>query len=87
MQYEHEGVEIDLSILELQTYSIDSGIDQRKPHHRTSRVWTRQAIEFDNIKSCQTIEKSAEFPYLVHIARNVANHLIPTTYGLQYNCG
>ena len=22
-----------------------------------------------------------------HIARNAANHLIPTTYGLQYNYG
>ena len=27
---------------------------------------------------------SAEFPHMEHIARNAANHLIPTTYGLQY---
>ena len=50
-------------------------------------LWTRQAIEFDGIKSCQAIEKSAELPLMVHIARNAANDLIPTTYELQYNCG
>ena len=50
-------------------------------------VWTRQAIEFYSIKSCQKIEQSAEMPHIEHIARNAANHLIPTTYGLQYNCG
>ena len=36
MQYEHEGVEIAMSILEFQALSIDIGIDPRKPHHRTS---------------------------------------------------
>ena len=46
-------------------------------------VWARQAIEFDSIESCQTIEKSAEFQHMVHIARKAANHQLPTTYGLQ----
>ena len=50
-------------------------------------VWTRQAIEFDSFRSCQTIEKSAEFPHIQHIARNAENYLIPTIYGLQHNCG
>ena len=35
----------------------------------------------------QTIETFAEFPLMVDIVRNAANHLIPTTYGLQYNTG
>ena len=50
-------------------------------------VWTRQAIEFDSIKSCSTIDNSAELPHMEHISRNSENHLIPTTYGLQYNRG
>ena len=33
-------------------------------------VWTRQANEFVSIKSCQTIEKSAELPHMENIARN-----------------
>ena len=37
MQYEHERIEIAISTHEFQTYSIDSGIDLRKPHHRTFR--------------------------------------------------
>ena len=41
-------------------------------------LWTRQAIEFDSIKSCRIWKK---------IASNAANHLISTTYALQYNCG
>ena len=36
MQYEHEGVKRAISILELQTSPIDSGIYQRNPHHRIS---------------------------------------------------
>ena len=36
MQYEHGGVEIDLSALESQTYTNDNGIDQRKLHKHTS---------------------------------------------------
>ena len=50
-------------------------------------AWTRQAIEFVIIKSCQPIEQAVELPHMEKIARNSANHLIPTTYGLQYNCG
>ena len=60
MQYEHEGVEMELSILEFQTYSIDSGIDQRKPQYRTSRYldtagnWIRQyQIMPTNRKICR----------------------------------
>ena len=34
-QYMHEGIEIALTIFELQTWSIDNGIDLRKLHHRT----------------------------------------------------
>ena len=64
-------------------------MDQRKPHivivHRV--VWTRQAIDFDSIKSFQAIEQFAEFPHMVDIVRNAANHQIPTAYGLQYNSG
>ena len=37
MQYEHEGVELAISIFEFQTQSIDGGIDQRNPHYRISR--------------------------------------------------
>ena len=87
MQSEHEGVEIAISIFEFQTYSIDSGIDQRKPHYRTSRClgtagdWIRQYQIMLNYR------KSAKLPHIEHIARKTANHLIPTTYGLQYNCG
>ena len=36
MQYEHERIEIAISIHEFQTLPIDSGIDLRKPHHRIS---------------------------------------------------
>ena len=36
MQYEHEGVELAISIFEFQTQPIDSGIDKRNPHYRTS---------------------------------------------------
>ena len=35
MRYDHEGVEISISILEFQTYSIASGIDLRKTHYRS----------------------------------------------------
>ena len=38
MQYKHERIDIVISIHEFQTQSIDSGIDQRKPHHRTALV-------------------------------------------------
>ena len=40
-------------------------------------VLARQAIEFDSIISCQTIEKSAKLTHMEHIAHNAANHLIP----------
>ena len=36
MHYEHEAVQIALSILEIQTESIDNGIDQRTLHNRIS---------------------------------------------------
>ena len=87
MQYKHEGVEIDLSILEFQhiQWTVETISENRIIVHLV--VWIRQAIEFDSVKSCHTIEKSAEFPYMVHIARNAEKHLIRTTYGLQYSSG
>ena len=50
-------------------------------------VWTRQAIEFDSMKSCYTLEKSADLPHMEHIASTAVNDLIPTPYELLYNCG
>ena len=50
MQYEHERVEIALSILHFQTYSIDSGNDHENRSIVHLVVWTRQPIEFDSIK-------------------------------------
>ena len=38
MQYDHEEVEITLSICAFQTYLIDSGIDQRKFHRTSCRL-------------------------------------------------
>ena len=35
--------------------------------------WTRQAIEFDSIKSCEAIENSAELAHMQHNARNAAS--------------
>ena len=32
-------------------------------------------------------KNSAEFLHMEHIARSAANHLIPTPYGIKYNCG
>ena len=47
----------------------------------TARDWIRQyQIMLNNIK----IGRIAAY---VHIASNAANHLIPTTYELQYNSG
>ena len=87
MQHDHEGVEItyQYSNSKHSQLTVKSMIKNRIIAHLV--FWTRQAIEFDSIKSCQTIEKSAELPHIEHISRNAANHLIPTTYGLQYNCG
>ena len=60
MQYQHEGVEIALSLQEFQTLPIDSGIDQPKPHHRKSRCldtagdWIRQyQIMLNNRTICR----------------------------------
>ena len=36
MRYDHEGVEITLSITAFQTSPTDSGFDQQKIHHLTS---------------------------------------------------
>ena len=87
MQRDHEGVEItyQYSNSKHTQLTVKSISKNRIVAHLV--VWTRQAIEFDSIKSCQTIEKSAELPHIEHIARNAANHLIPTTYGLQHNIG
>ena len=87
MQHDHDGVEI--------TYQYSNSKHSQLTAKSISKnriiahlvVWTRQALEFDSIISCQTIEKSAELPHMEHIARNEANHQITTTYGLQYNCG
>ena len=87
MQYEHEGVEItyQYSNSKHSPLTAESINKNRIIVHLV--VWTRLAVEFDSIKSCLTIKKSAELPHMEHIARNAANHLIPATYGLQYNCG
>ena len=87
MQHDHEGVVItyQYSNSKHSQLTVKSISKNRIIAHLV--VWTRQAIEFDSIKSYQTIEKSAELPHMEHIARNAANHIIPTTYGLQYNCG
>ena len=81
MQHDHDGVEItdQYSNSKHSQLAVESISKNRIIVHLV--VWTRQAIEFDSIKSCQTIEKSAELPHMEHIARNAANHLIPTTYG------
>ena len=86
MQHDHEGVEITYrySNSKHSQLTVESIGKNRIIIHVV--VWTRQAIEFVSLKSCQTIEKSAELPHMEHIARNAAIHLIPTTYGLQYNC-
>ena len=86
MQYEHEGVEITISILYFQILSMHNWIDQRKLHHRTSFCletagdWTREYQFMLNNRI------SADLPHMEHIARTAANHQIPTTYGIQYNC-
>ena len=87
MQYEHEGVEITYQYsnskhIQLIAESISENCIIVPPV-----VWTRHEFEFVSIKSCETIEKYAELPHMEHIARNAGKHLIPTTNGLQYNCG
>ena len=67
--------------------SIDIGIDQRKPHHRTSRCLN---IAYDLIQPheiMQTIGNSADFPNMKNFAHTAANHVILTPYNLHYNCG
>ena len=87
MQYEHEGVEIAISYTHSKDSQLISESNSKIRITVNPVVWKRQAIEFDRFRSCETIEKSAEFPHMEDIASNAANHLIPTTYGLQYNCG
>ena len=65
---------------------MDNGFDQRNYISVYLVVWTQQAIEIDSIKSCKTVDKSTEFPHMEHIARTAANYLIPTPYGIRYNC-
>ena len=58
MQYEHEGIEIAISIHEFQTLSIDSGIDQLKPHHRISCCLNMADDLIQAYQSKQTIGNS-----------------------------
>ena len=82
MQCEHEGVEIILSILDSETDPTENDIDQRKLHHQTSCCFDTTGNSTRQYQFMLTIEKSAKFPHMEHIARRAANHLIPKPYGI-----
>ena len=83
MQYEHEGVEINYQYTNSNHSQLTAESISKNRINVHAVLCTRQAIVFDSMKSCWTIKKYAELPHMEHIARNAANHLIPTTYGLQ----
>ena len=64
MQYEHERIEFAISIHELQTLSIDSEIDYRKPHHRTSRSLDTAGDLIRQYQIMLNNIKSAELPHM-----------------------
>ena len=60
MKHVYQGVETALSKYTLQTQSIERGIDQRKPHHRTSRCWDKASDLIRQYQIMQTIGNSKE---------------------------
>ena len=72
MQYDYEGVEIALSILEFQRYSIDneSISEYRIIEHLV--IWTWQTIEFKRIKSCKQLEFRKNAAMLLAVSMSYA---------------